>query len=270
MVSLVLNVPLMAAFDLDGTLFNRSAELSQHTVETLDQLSGPGRHFVAATGRSHRSAARRLAPAKPMKWAVCDNGAVLYDLHSTEIVEYRAIDGPFVRQFVSELSTQLPDVEWAWESLAEGFYWTHGFSTMTTLPKPKWVEVGRDTPPPDDVLKLYLAHPDTGHKELKDLVHATVPNPLAITTSGAEFLEATAPGVTKASMLDNLCQRLGVPVSNTIAFGDSLNDLEMLAWAAAGYAMANAHPDAKAVAYAVTPLDHENNGVADVLASLLG
>lgn len=56
---------------------------------------------------------------------------------------------------------------------------------------------------------------------------------------------------------------------DTIAFGDMPNDIPMFDWAAHGVAMANAHPELKAVADEVT-LSNEDDGIAVVLERLLG
>ncbi len=260
----------LAAFDLDGTLFDNSAQLSSTTVEVLAQLSRPNRHFVAATGRSHRSAAPRLAATDVIRWAVCDNGAVLFDLVEDSVVESHPLDRDQVGEVLSSLRRSLPGVAWAWESLAEGFFWTDTFATMSTLPKAKWQPIDDTVELPADMLKLYVAHPDFDQQQLAAQISTLAPNNLSITTSGAEFLEATAPAVTKAWMLERLSNQLGVEPVNAIAFGDNLNDLEMLRWAGIGYAMANAHPLAIEAADEVTPLPHDDHGVADVLLSVFG
>ena len=53
-----------------------------------------------------------------------------------------------------------------------------------------------------------------------------------------------------------------------MAFGDGMNDLEMLAWAGVGVAMANASDEAKAAADRVTA-DNDHDGVALVVEELL-
>lgn len=50
-------------------------------------------------------------------------------------------------------------------------------------------------------------------------------------------------GVSKASMLESVRQRMHIPIEQTMAFGDSWNDLQMLKWAGTGVAMSFA-PDA--------------------------
>ena len=53
-----------------------------------------------------------------------------------------------------------------------------------------------------------------------------------------------------------------------VAFGDMPNDLDMLAWAGHGVAVANAHPDVLAVADEITA-SNDDDGVAQVLERLL-
>ena len=65
-----------------------------------------------------------------------------------------------------------------------------------------------------------------------------------------------------------LCERLGIERDDVVAFGDALNDVELLAWAGHGVAVANAVPEAVAVADEVTATNDED-GVAQVLERLL-
>jgi len=62
--------------------------------------------------------------------------------------------------------------------------------------------------------------------------------------------------------------RVGGPLSQTLAFGDYLNDTELLAAAGTSYAMANGHPQLKAAADHIAP-SNEENGVVRVLQQLL-
>jgi len=78
------------------------------------------------------------------------------------------------------------------------------------------------------------------------------------------LIELSAPGVSKASGLATVAQRLGVEHSAIIAFGDMPNDVPMLTMVGHGVAMANAHEEALAAANEVTAANFED-GVAQVL-----
>jgi hydroxymethylpyrimidine pyrophosphatase-like HAD family hydrolase len=61
----------------------------------------------------------------------------------------------------------------------------------------------------------------------------------------------------------------GLSADDTIAFGDSLNDLPMLAWAGTSYGVANAHAQVLEVVDEVCGSNDED-GVAEILERLFG
>ena len=73
----------------------------------------------------------------------------------------------------------------------------------------------------------------------------------------------------KASTLEMLCAERGVAAEEVVAFGDMPNDLPMLAWAGASYAMAGAHPSVRELADDTAP-GNDEDGVAVVLERLFG
>ena len=91
---------------------------------------------------------------------------------------------------------------------------------------------------------------------------------LYISKSLPSFLEFASPAVTKAAGLDFLSERLGFTRERTVAFGDGENDIELVAWAAYGVAVANAHERVKEIAKLVCPSVDEE-GVAQVLEAFL-
>lgn len=74
---------------------------------------------------------------------------------------------------------------------------------------------------------------------------------------------------TKAAGISQVLQRHGIDWKDVIAFGDSPNDLEMLAAAGRGYAMGNACPEAKALTGYLAPPVWED-GAAQVLEKIFG
>ena len=67
------------------------------------------------------------------------------------------------------------------------------------------------------------------------------------------IVELSAPGVHKAAGVASAAKLLGRDPADVLAFGDAPNDSEMLAAAAWGVAMGNAHPDVVAIADEQTP-----------------
>ena len=77
-------------------------------------------------------------------------------------------------------------------------------------------------------------------------------------------LEIAPEGVDKGQSLRFLAEHLGLTPDEVMAFGDGQNDVPMLEYAGAGYAMANACPQALACTPRVAPPNTED-GVAQVI-----
>ncbi len=77
-----------------------------------------------------------------------------------------------------------------------------------------------------------------------------------------------APSVSKARALDALAARWGMGMGDVVAFGDDLNDLDVLRESGLGVAMGNAIAEVRRAADVVT-LSNEEDGVAAMLESLL-
>ncbi len=256
----------MAAFDLDGTLLGSNSQVSGASIAVLRRVAARGVHLVAATGRSHFTAGNRLAVTQAVEWAVCSNGATLYHVPSNKVIDQWPIGAEDLAVTMKTLLETFPDLVFGWE--APGRYqWTESFESLNqNFAAPREV-VADDAPLPANVLTLFVAHPELIRYDLLEAV-APLTNGVTVSTSGTAFVEITASGVSKAAGLARLALRLGVDPDETIAFGDNLNDLDMLAWAGRGYAMANAHHQVMAQATHRTRLPCTQDGVADVLAEV--
>lgn len=82
------------------------------------------------------------------------------------------------------------------------------------------------------------------------------------------FADCIAKGTNKASGIDHVIRHYGFDLSETMAFGDGGNDIEMLRHAGIGVAMGNASDEVKAAADIVTT-SVDDDGVAQVLRQLV-
>ena len=67
------------------------------------------------------------------------------------------------------------------------------------------------------------------------------------------FTEVTPPNASKGNALAFLADHYGIAKGETIAVGDSDNDISMIRWAGLGVAMGNAAPEVIAAADRVAP-----------------
>ena len=99
----------------------------------------------------------------------------------------------------------------------------------------------------DEVMQILSEHPE-----------------ITFLSGGYHNLEFTRAGVTKGNGLTLLCSHLGVDIEETLACGDTQNDIDILKPAAIGVAMENALPEVKEIADFVTR-SNENSGVAHAI-----
>lgn len=91
---------------------------------------------------------------------------------------------------------------------------------------------------------------------------------VTMVSSADHNFEIGAKDASKGQALTRLAERLGVPLRQTAAVGDSLNDESMLRAAGVGVAMGNARQDMKEIADHVT-LTNDEHGVAYMIRHLL-
>ncbi len=224
---------------------------------------------VLVTGRPPRTMRPIAERAGVTGLAICSNGAVIYDLGDDAIVDRWPLEPAVVSQLVVRLREAAPGVFFALEyGLRSGR--EPGYPTP---PRPNPLQevliddifaLARET-----AVKLIAHHPDMPTETLLEVAQTVVGNTALATYSGVGFIEISAAGIHKAWALEKLCARLGIRAEEVVAFGDMPNDLEMLAWAGRGVAVANAHPTVLQQAREITASNVED-GVAVVLERLLG
>jgi hypothetical protein len=92
---------------------------------------------------------------------------------------------------------------------------------------------------------------------------------LYVTQSIPEFVELANPAISKGRALHLVAERLGIPRHAVMAFGDGLNDLEMLREAGWGVAMGQAPSALREAADEVT-LSIDEDGVAGIVHDDVG
>lgn len=80
-------------------------------------------------------------------------------------------------------------------------------------------------------------------------------------------IEVLHPKVSKAFGLQVLCDRFSISSEEVLAFGDNVNDVEMLKFAGLGVAMGNGSPEACAAADRITA-SNDHDGIAVVLEEM--
>ncbi|WP_432547715.1 HAD family hydrolase [Kineococcus sp. SYSU DK004] len=260
---------LLVCLDVDGTIVDHDEALSDRVREAVQRLAKSGAHVVVATGRSLHGVlpvVQRLG--LDSGYLVCSNGAATVELDTGVAEGYRVVS---VHTFdpsavAGALREDLPAGLFAVEVLGRGF--------KVTAPFPDGELTGELEVVPfeelftEPVLRVVVRSPEHTSAQFLQLVDRVGLHGVAYSVGWTAWLDLAPEGVTKASALEDVRERLRVPRSATVAVGDGRNDVEMLRWAARGIAMGNAPEEVRAAADAVTG-DVRDDGLADVLDDLL-
>ena len=224
--------------------------------------------MIVVTGRMVRSVRQALAPAGIDAPVICYQGAVVADADGTwlrheplpvelarETIAALAEEGYSPNVYVDDVlyvATDSPEARAYADLNRIEFHVVGDLLGWLQEPPTKLVCVGEPAALDDLEPRMKQRFGDTEH----------------ISKSLPHFLEFARAGVTKGAGLDFLSERLGFGKSDTIAFGDGENDIELVEWPAYGIAVENAHQRVKAVASWICP-PAEEQGVAQVLEALL-
>lgn len=119
----------------------------------------------------------------------------------------------------------------------------------------------------DDIFKVTAKFQGDTIIDRSDKLNAIFDDMTAVTT-GFDSMDIIPKGVHKGFGLDHLCQELGLTASDVIAFGDNLNDWEMLTFAGRAIAMENARQEIKAIADEVIG-HHKHGAVLDYMEGVV-
>jgi hypothetical protein len=255
--------------DLDGTLLAPDQSHPGGLPEALARLRAAGARTVICTGRMFRSArvvAARLGIEEGP--VVCYQGALVADLANGEELRHVRMDGAVAAEVVGavkemgrHLNAYIDDLlyvervtEWARryaEQVEVGIHTVGDMAAEVTIRPPT---------------KLVLVSSAADVEAILPGLQERWRGRLYVTRSQAEYIEFTDVSVSKSGALAWLCERLGVRREQVVTLGDGMNDVDMLAWAGLGVAVAEAAEPVRAAADVVVP----RAGMPAFLDSLAG
>ena len=235
----------------------------------LGGAAAAGWHLVLVTGRPLSIALPVVHDLALGEYLVAANGATVAAVADGTVLHQASLPGGVVVATITAGRAALPGLGLA-VTTPRGFFREPGFARIAPLSETEGTEVADAMPRPDDLVHSAVLFVDgLDARELQGRLVPLLPPEVAVTPSGLPgSVELTAPGVHKGSGLAWLCRRIGVDPADVVAFGDGLNDHEMLAWSGWGVAMGNAEPVTQQLADEVTASNDED-GVALVLERLL-
>jgi Cof subfamily protein (haloacid dehalogenase superfamily) len=251
--------------DLDGTLLNRQQRISKETRDVIHRFLERDIEFAVATGRHIVDALEIVSDLDCKIPLITANGAMLHDRHGA-LIRSDPINPEWVSEIIDMSATYSVhrniyySDKWLVDAPNDFLLSLHKDSSFT------YEVVNLGALDYSDILKLYFVGERTELEDLRALLDSRFGRKINATFSLENTLEIMQGGVSKGSALACLLSSLDIPASRTLAFGDGLNDLEMLSYSGHRVVMGNAQAELKRrlTDYSTT---HSNcdNGVARYL-----
>ncbi len=227
--------------DLDGTLLNPVHRLGDYTRSVLARLRAREIDVMLASGRHFQDIRTFADQLGGHGCLISSNGAAVHDCRS-RLIDCTPLDPECVRTLINDP---------AFADVHTNVYRTDDW--LVARPEPYLLSFHQDSGfryqvidlrsiDGSEVLKVFFYGAPARLRTIEQEVRARFGDLITTTFSLPVTLEIMAHGVSKGAALARVAQRLGIDLSEVLAFGDGMNDLEMLALAGTGIIMQNADP----------------------------
>ena len=248
------------AVDMDGT-FMRDNQTFDHKRfdRILDQIHENKAHFIVSSGRPYSRLRKDFTGFLDRIDMIADNGSLLIQddniisthllTHKTtmELLEFIQIHYPESSVIVTGINSSYTTMD-----ASPAFKQTMNFYYPDRVEVPDLMTA---VSPHDQITKLAVSYQHHAEK-----IHCT--------SSGFGLLDIVPYSVNKGNALKYFLRYFDAKPSELIAFGDGMNDKEMLELAGYSYAMENAEPALRKVAKYIAPSNNDD-GVLQVLDKYL-
>ncbi len=245
--------------DIDGTLTTDSFNVPEENIKAISQAREMGHKVFINTGRSWGNIPQKLFEQLDVDGFVCGNGAMI-TVDGVEHRRERMADGLIMNLADYFLAS---DEYWCvFEGYNGNYIISNGLrepnSYQSVVNSIEDVEIFCK----NDEIQLFAMGPvpkaDFVEKYSDELDFFPINT----------YADCVKKGFNKANGIEKVIEITGIKKENTVAIGDSANDLAMLEFSGVGVAMGNAPDDVKQKADIVTGTNREF-GVAKAILELI-
>lgn len=263
----------LIAFDMDGTLLTSKNKVSESSQEAIARAVELGKKIAVCTGR----AVGEIEPyeeneLQKVRYFVCENGALLYDSETKEILSSTVIPDEIVEKIIDIIDGE--DCMLIGYSKGRNLVDSIDAERMDYFYVTRYKELQRKTGKHHDGLyDVYRKEHFPMEKmnvyassvEIRDrLFERIIQLPVTVVYAEDTGFEISPLHMSKGIGLKQLCEIVKIPLEHTIAVGDSDNDVKMMKVAGLPVAMGNARECVREVCK-VSVADNDHGGCAEAI-----
>ena len=257
----------LIASDMDGTLLDADGNVPPETFELIGELRRRGVHFVASSGRRFDTLSEQFAPVVELMDFVASNGAQVVvggKIVDREVFSHAAVRrlyrtvgvfGNLHLALFDRTNSFLLDDESVFEREID-----------KNLPNPVRAY---DVPSPETcIIKASVYVSDAAVMDMSYALTRELGEDFVFAPSGRKWIDVMQRGVNKATGIRQVMEAHDVSADEVMAFGDSMNDYEILRMVGMPVAMENGRSAIKEIARKVIGTNVEHS-VQKELAAIL-
>lgn len=253
----------LIASDMDGTLLNSKKEFDDEFFNILQELLNKEIYFVIASGNQFHHLYNQFLPYSDDLYFISENGSFITkgkkELYSFTMDQY---DVQTIYDVLKQYPEIMPVIGGKERSYIPRRY--QAFQEEIERHYDEYIFINDLKDITEGVLKFSIHDPQHHIERYVELIKKSLPKHLKIMTSGNEWMDIQDEKINKGLGINFLIKTLNLTKNDCMAFGDQMNDYTLLKSVKYSYAMANAVPRIKDIAYGIAK-SNDHQGVLEVI-----
>lgn len=256
----------MVVTDMDGTLLNPNHEVSALFFKLFKELKKHNIIFVVATGRPLYSVLDKLESIKNEIIIVAENGGLVVQNNK------RLLSTPMEKdnlKYINQILKTLPEANTLYCTQNKAYTKSRSKKLLNLLDEyyNNYEIITSINEIEEPIYKIAIYHEVSSEEHLYPHLKQ-LENDFKVKVSTTHWIDISENNANKGYAVQLIQKLYNISGNDTMAFGDYINDIEMLEASYHSYAMENAHPLVKQTAQFSTK-DNMNYGVEYILDQLI-
>lgn len=237
----------LIASDMDGTLLDENGQVPPETFDLILALRERGVRFVASSGRRYDRLCDFFFPVKDRMDFVASNGAQVF---ADGVQIDREVYSHLAIRRLAKTVAMFPNMHLALFDRTKSYLLDDEDKFVREVDKdlPNVERIYELPSPQVSIIKASIFCDDGNVMDNAYVLQRELGGLFTFAPSGSSYIDAMQPGISKASGIAQVMEYHGIDASEVMAFGDAMNDYEIIRFVGTGCAMANGRPALRAVA----------------------
>lgn len=260
----------MIVVDLDGTLLNEKSKVSENTKDYLNTLKDKGYTIVIATGRTYASCKKATDNAMFANFLITDAGSRIYEVNGNPILEnslnrtivedlLKIYDDNFTYLYINNKDMCYRYTDNIKDNIDYIYYTKDKDYILSNCGNVSHISLSLIN---NDLVEEFYQKLVNTYENINAFI-------MQDSFSDEKCIVVLPENCSKYNAIRKLAECLNIENDEIMAFGDGLNDIEMLTNVGHSAALKNALPKVKQAAEDITDQDNTKDGVIDYLKDYL-